>query len=80
MWAQLANMGWAHVDPLDSHGPMDPYGSIAPKGNMGPKADVLDGPHVLMGQAHGAQDLGPCLRTADLSKIVSWKQMFYVKK
>ena len=74
---------WAHVDPLDSYGPMDPYGSIGcngPNRKMGPKADVLDGPHVLMGQAHGAQDPGPYLRTADLSKIVSWKRMFHVKK
>ena len=59
---------------------MAPLVPMDPTGKMGPKADVLNGPHVLMGQAHGAQDPGPYLRTAGLCKIVSWKHMFHVKK
>ena len=49
MWTRWNHMAlWTHMAPLD---PMDPTGK------MGPQADVLDGPHVLMGQAHGARAL-----------------------
>jgi len=68
---------WIHMALLTHMAPLVP---MDPTGKIGPKADVLDGPCVLMGQAHGAQDPGPYLRTADLSKIVFWKHMVHVKK